>query len=74
MHLAALPACSYIADLLLQIYDSIASNEIKMKTELCDMSKVGSDEEPRWDNLLATMGQKYHRCSVFFFLVEKYKY
>ncbi len=29
------------------------------------MSKVGSDEEPRWDNLLATMGQKYHRYSVY---------
>jgi brefeldin A-resistance guanine nucleotide exchange factor 1 len=45
-------------EFLMEIYDSIANDEIKMKPDLSDINNI-SDGEPRWDNLLATMGQKY---------------
>ena len=43
---------------LMEIYDSIANDEIKMSSDLSDINNIG-DDEPRWENLLATMGQKY---------------
>lgn len=50
-------------EFLMEIYDSIASNEIKMSSDLSDINNIGGDE-PRWENLLATMGQKYHNPFV----------
>ena len=49
--------------LLVEIYQSIATDEIKMSSDLSDMTSFGEDE-PRWDNLLATMGQRYHNAFV----------
>jgi len=48
---------------LSDIYDSIATSEIKMSEDLADVN-ADSNAEPRWDDLLATMGQKYRNAFV----------